>query len=94
MCSWATVEDVPQDMQAVNAQLLNDRTDGRDEILSLSRQYDALYDAMEVGFLVIVARTLVQHLLYDVCKLVRQGFAHLASGVFAAYRSAYLYETE
>ena len=92
--SWSAVEYIAQDVQLVDAQALDDRTDGYDEVLRLPGLYDALDDAVEIGILVIIARTLVQHLLYDVGKLFGQRLTHLAARVFAGDRLAHLHQLE
>ena len=71
-----------------------DVADGHNEVACLAGLYDGLHDALHVGFLVVVARTLVQQFLNDVGKLSWQGLADLAAGVLAADRAADLYELE
>ena len=92
--AWSAVEYVAQDVELVNAQALDDRTDGSNETLRLPRLYDAPDDAVEIGVLVIIARTFVQHFLYDVGEALGQSLAHLAARVFAGYRLAHLHQAE
>ena len=94
MCARTAVEDVAQDVQLVDAQLVDDVADSHDEAPHLSRLDDGLHDALEVGLLVVVDGALVQQFLDDVCELRGQGFAHLAPRVFAADGLADLYELQ
>ena len=77
----AAVEDVAEDVQLVDAQALYQVADGADEFISPSGGHDGLDDAVEVGLFVIVLRRLMQQLLYDIGKFLRERLAHLGTGV-------------
>ena len=90
--SGAAVEDVAEDVQLVDAQALYQVADGADEFISPSGGHDGLDDAVEVGLFVIVLRRLVQQLLYDIGKFLRERLTHLGTRVFGRDRLTYAYE--
>lgn len=94
VCSRSAVEDVAQDVELVNAELLDDVADGYDEIAHLTGLYDGLNNAMDVGLLVIVVGAFVQQFLNNIGKSDGQGLADFASRIFAADGLADLYEPQ
>ena len=54
-----TVEDVAQNVELVDAQLVDDIADGRDEVTRLPDLHDCLNDALHVCVLVLVVRAFV-----------------------------------
>ena len=90
----SAVKDVTKDVKLVDAQFMDDIAYRDNEVSRLSRLYDGLDDSLYVGILVFVVGAFVQQFLDDIGKLLRQGLADLASGVFAADRAADLYELQ
>ena len=77
MRTRAAVVDVAKNMQLVDGQALDDVTDGADEIIGTTSRYDGVYDYAYIGSLIVVAKALVQKLLDDIRKILRQRLAHL-----------------
>ena len=63
---------------------MDDVADGDDEVPCLPSLYDSLDDTVHVGIFILVVRVFVKELFDDVCELLGQGFADLASRVLAA----------
>ena len=77
MRTGAAVVDVAKNVQLVDGQTLDDVTDGADEIIGTTCRYDGVYDYAYIGSLIVVAKALVQKLLDDIRKILRQRLAHL-----------------
>ena len=77
MRSRTAIVDVAQNVQLVDGQALDDVTDGADEIIGTPCRYDGVYDDADIGCLIVIAETLVQQLLDDIGKILRQRLAHL-----------------
>ena len=75
------VVDVPDDVQLVDGEPLDEVADGNDEVVRPSRGDDGADDLVHVGRLVRLGGGLVQELLDDVGELGGQRLAYLGAGV-------------
>ena len=71
------VEDVAEDMQAVDSEALDEQAKGFDEAGGASCADDGLDNHAHIGLLVAVIGTLVQEFFDDVGELLGQVLAHL-----------------
>ncbi len=74
--SWAAVEDIAKDVQLVDAQTLDHIAERNDKIVGLPRRDDGLYDATEIGVLVIVSRRFMKKFLDNIRLLLFQRFSY------------------
>ena len=77
----AAVENVAQDVKAVDGQALDEAAEGHDEVVRAAGGDDGVDNHVEVGLLVVVLERLVEELLDDVGELLGQTLAHLRAGV-------------
>ena len=78
----SSVVNIANDVQQVDGQPLDQVGERNDKIVSTSRGDDRTYDLIHIGRLIRLYRRLMQQLLDDIGKLLRQGFAHLGAGIF------------
>ena len=71
MSTWSTVINIPQDVQLIDNQALNNLTDGNDEIVSSSRSDNRMNDSTYVIGLVFIVRMFVKKLLNDIREVRR-----------------------
>ena len=89
MGTRTTVVDIPQDMQLVDGETLDDITQGNDEVVSTSCRDDGVDNHVDIRRLVAVIRPLMQQFLDDISEILRQRLTYLRAGVFAADITAY-----
>ena len=92
MCAWTTVVDVAQNMELVDGKALDNVGDGYDEVVGTPCTDDGVYDDVDVSCLVMVFSMLMQEFLDDVGEVAWQRLAHLGTGVFARYITAYSHQ--
>ena len=92
VCTRTAVIDVAEDMELVDAQLLDHVAHGYNEGVGLTGGDDGLDDAVEVGLLVILAALLVEQLLYNIGELLGECLADFRAGVFRRYALTHLDE--
>lgn len=82
VCAGAAVEDVAQDMEALDGEALNDMTKGRDEVVSATCVDDGADDGFVIAVLIEIVGAFVEELFDNVGILLGEAFANLGARVF------------
>ncbi len=89
MGTRTAVVDIADHMQDVDRQALDQVAHGDDEVIGPAGRDDRVDDLVHISRLIRFDRRLMQQLLDDIGELLRQGLAHLRTGIFGRYIAAY-----
>ena len=88
--SRSPVVNIPQDMEMVHNQPLDQFTEGHDEFLCPPHPYDGGHNGAVIGFLVPHVHLFRNQFFNHICKFRRQGLADFGAGVLAGRPLAHL----
>ena len=80
----AAVEDIAHQVQVVDGQALDERSERLDKVVCAGGLQDGLHDALVIAHaIVVLVRVRVQQLVDDIGVVARDGLAHLGARVAA-----------
>ena len=87
-----TVKHVAQDVQLVDGELLDEVTNGDNEVVGTASADDGVHNNVDIGLLVAVGGVLVQQLLDDVGKTAGQRLVDLRAGILRRHVAAHAHQ--